>query len=527
MEILTVKDLTFTYPTSSSASLKNISFSVNEGEFIVVCGRTGGGKTTLLKQLVPSIAPLGNRLGDIDTHKCKIAYVCQSPNEQIVCDKVYAELAFALENQAMPRDQMIAKIAEASGFFGLDDILYSDCDSLSGGQKQIVAIASAMICRPDVLVLDEPTSRLDPIAKEKLLSLIKKINRELACCVIISEHYIEPLLEYADKMLLLDKELIYFGSVDGGLKALSGYPPLKDALPASTRIYSEFNIDCKIPITVKDGRNYIRKYFKNDVKYLSEDKKEEQKESAIEIKNVYFRYTKNGKDILNGADLCVKKGQVFCLLGGNGSGKSTLLSIIAGALRAYSGEIRILGKRLKQYSGDLYKTVTLLPQDVLTVFSHDTVRQELQVCKNINEFPYDFTPILDNHPYDISGGQAQLLALAMATGNDQSILLLDEPTKGLDKEASLSIADMIKKLKESGKTVLCVTHDSEFAAMCADRCALLFSGECTQNLPTAEFFRCNTFYTTPVSIMTRNYYENVLTVEKCVEIMKINGEKTV
>ena len=527
MEILTVKDLTFTYPTSSSESLKNISFSVNEGELVVVCGRTGGGKTTLLKQLVPSVAPLGRRLGSIDTHGCRIAYVCQSPDEQIVCDKVYAELAFALENQAMARREMITKIAEASDFFGLDDILHSDCNSLSGGQKQIVAIASAMICQPDILVLDEPTSRLDPIAKEKLLSLIKKINRELACCVIICEHSIEMLLEYADKMLILDKELIYYGTVDAGLKALSEYPPLHDAMPSSARIYSKFNIDCKVPITVKDGRDYIRAYFKNSIRTLSEDKNDEPMEPAIEIKGLYFRYTKNGADVLRGTDLRVKKGQIFCLLGGNGSGKSTLLSIIAGGLRAYSGEIRILGKRLKQYSGDLYETVTLLPQDVLTVFSRDTVRQELSECKNIDEFPYDFTPILDNHPYDISGGQAQLLALAMATGNDQGIILLDEPTKGLDKEASLSIADMIKKLKDKGRTVLCVTHDSEFAAMCADRCALLFNGECTEDLPMIEFFSRNTFYTTPVSRMTRNYYENIITVDKCVEIMKINGEKTV
>ncbi len=524
MEILTVKNLTFTYPLAKTPALNDISFSVNHGEFLLVCGATGGGKSTLLRHLVPALKPNGTSTGGIEYGNLQVSFVCQHPDEQIVTDKVWHEIAFGLENLALSNEEIKLRIGEAASFFAIEDLLWQDCSSLSGGQKQIVNLAAAVVTRPDILILDEPTSRLDPISKEKFITLLKKINTELLCTVIVSEHAIEPFLPISDKILLIDGgKAVCFEETKAAVKKLCKYAPLQASLPAFLRLYEKFGGNAP-PLTVKDGQNYIENNFKSDIKSLKKQQDKQENNVCLEISNVFFRYSKTASDVLRRLSLVAKSGQVLCICGGNGAGKSTLLSLICGINTPYSGSIKLFKKPLKAYKNSIYDTVTMLPQEVQTVFCKNTVKEELQEA-NYTEttIPYDFTPILDMHPYDISGGQAQLLALAMAVSRNQKLLLLDEPTKGLDADGVNTVISAINALKRKGVCIIAVTHDAEFAARCADECAMMFAGEITAQKPTVDFFAENAFYTTCTSRITRRRYDKIITFDDCVEILKENG----
>ncbi len=543
MEIFRVEDLNFTYALGNKPALKQVSFKVSRGDLVTVCGATGSGKSTLLRLLKKELSPVGKKEGrilfkgkDLDSMSVResasaIGFVMQKPEQQIVTDKVWHELAFGLENLGVDNASVRRRVSEMASYFGIESWFEKSVTELSGGQKQLLNLAAVMVMQPEVLLLDEPTAQLDPIAAADFMATVAKLNRELALTVIITEHRLENVISVSDKLMALDKgEVRAYGKTGETVAELTGEKTLLEGMPAAVRLYAGLKnagvpMKGECPLDVCEGRRFIESNFPNHIDTLSLKKRKRSDETVLKFTNVFFRYEKNMPDAVGNMNFEVHRGEIFCLLGGNGSGKSTTLSLAAGVRKAYAGEIRIFGKRLKDYkAGSLYKgCVSMLPQDVQTLFIADTVKEELEEVRFRPELlPFDLSQLSERHPYDLSGGEQQLLGLAKVMASDPKLLLLDEPTKGLDAYAKKEIAGVLRKLRDRGVTIVFVTHDVEFAAALADRCALVFRGEVTSEGETAGFFSENSFYTTAANRMTRGYYNGILRVREAEEIIKLN-----
>ncbi|MBR5089271.1 MAG: ATP-binding cassette domain-containing protein [Ruminiclostridium sp.] len=534
MEILDIKDLSFTYPLAVSPALHGISLTVQEGEFIVLCGATGSGKSTLLRMLKPQLTPLGELSGEVrihgkpaaECHASDIGFIMQSPEHQIVTDKVWHELAFGLESMGVPQQRMTRRIAEMAGYFGIEDKFDKNISELSGGQKQLISLASVMVTEPELLILDEPTAQLDPIAASGLINTVRKLNRDLSLTVIIAEHRLEEVIPVCDKLLVIgDGAVLAFGTPREVLGQLYRHTDIMCGMPAAARISALLG-EKNCALSIREGRELVRSF--GNVKTLPEPQSGSRSaEKVMQFKDIFFRYERSAPDVLRGLSFEVNKGEIYCILGGNGSGKTTALGTAAGILRPYAGSIRVFGKKLGEYRNQsLYREcLALLPQDVQTVFLRNTVREELDDAgADVNTLPFDLTPHLDKHPYDLSGGEAQLLALAKVLALKPKILLLDEPTKGLDAASKQRITTLLRKLSDGGMTIVTVTHDVEFAAECADRCAMFFRGEIVSEAPPREFFAENSFYTTAASRITRGHFRNAVTVGDAAELCRLNGK---
>ena len=539
MEILTVKNLSFRYPTNPVHTLKNLSFSVEEGEFLTVCGATGSGKSTLLRLLKKELAPVGECSGEIlldgkavseEETASEIGYVMQHPEQQIVTDKVWHELAFGLENKNFPQSEIRRRVAEMASYFGMEDLFFRETSSLSGGQKQLLNLASVMVMNPKILLLDEPTAQLDPIAASDFIATLHKLHREFSLTVILIEHRLEEVMPLSDRLLILENgELFALEPPREAVKKLENREDLLLSMPCAVRLSHRLpeNTEAVAPMTVREGREWVRRIYKNEIRANS-DEPLPKKGKVLEWDRVFFRYEKNGADILSNLCFSVFEGECFCILGGNGAGKSTMLGVTSGLLKPYAGTVRLFGKKLKEYAnGSLYKqNLAYLPQDVTTVFLRNTVREEFEDSGvSPEDFPYDFSSLLEKHPYDLSGGERQLVALAKILATEPKVLLLDEPTKGLDAYAKAEIISVLRALKEKNVTVIAVTHDTEFSAEIADRVALFFRGELISSDTPKKFFSANRFYTTPISRMTREYYDNAVTVSDAVSLCLANGKK--
>ena len=541
MEILAVEDMTFTYPKCSKPAVDGVSFTVDSGSFIVLCGATGSGKSTLLRMLKRELSPLGELSGEVRfcgkplaelserSAAADIGFVMQSPEQQIVTDKVWHELAFGLENLGVPQSDIARRTAEMASYFGIGAWYGKDTSELSGGQKQLLSLASVLVMQPKLLILDEPTAQLDPIAAADFIATLKRLNQELGLTIIMAEHRLEDVVPVCSRLMVMENgRLIANAPAEEVIVSLRERPDILCGMPAASRLFAKLEEQGRSPLSVKDGRRYIEENFFNSVRAVKVEKSEVSSTPALEYKDVYFRYSKNSPDILSGLELKVYKGEIFCMLGGNGSGKTTSLKVAAGLVKAYSGSIKVFGKKLKDYKNrSLYREcLAFLPQDVQTVFLKNTVREELdEVGADISGFPFDFSGLMDKHPYDLSGGQQQLTALAKVLAAKPKLLLLDEPTKGLDASAKLEFMGVLRKLRENGTTVVVVTHDVEFAALCADRCALFFGGQIVSAGSPSEFFSENSFYTTSISRMTRGIFDNAVTVEAAVELCRLNGRR--
>jgi len=541
MEILAVSGLTFTYPQCAEPAVSDISFSLEQGEFAVLCGATGSGKSTLLRMLKRELTPLGEKKGSVrfcntdlselpDRRSASaIGFVMQKPEQQVVTDKVWHELAFGLENLGTPPDEISRRIAEMASYFGIGEWYDKDVAELSGGQKQLLNLASILVMQPELLILDEPTAQLDPIAAADFIATLRRLCSDFSITIIIAEHRLEDVVPLCDRLLVMDKgQLIANGKPSEVISELKERPDILCGMPAAARLYAELSGSESCPLTVREGRDFIENNFSNTARGLPQALYEHSESAAMEFSDVFFRYSREEKDILDGLSFTVYEKEIFCILGGNGSGKTTALSAAAGLLKPYSGKIKVFGKRLKDYKNrSLYREcLAMLPQDVQTVFLKSTVRQELDECSaDISALPYDISHLMDKHPYDLSGGEQQLTALAKVLASKPKLLLLDEPTKGLDAAAKLNITGILRKLKEKGVTVVIVTHDVEFAAVCADRCAMFFGGRIVSTGTPNEFFSRNSFYTTAISRMTRGYYDNSVTIDDAVKLCTLNGRK--
>ncbi len=538
MEILTVEKVTFTYPLCQTPTLRDISFSVEEGSFTVICGATGSGKSTLLRLLKRELTPLGEREGEIYYRNTplerlsaaesasSIGFVMQHPEQQIVTDKVWHELAFGLENLRVPPEVMTRRVSEMASYFGIEPWYDKRVSELSGGQKQLLNLASVMVMNPKVLILDEPTAQLDPIAASDFIHTIKKLNDELALTIVVVEHRLEDVLPLCDHLLVLEQgRLIENDGPRAVMKGLGNKPELLWAMPAATRLYHALLGQGDCPLTIREGRRFIEKGFDNRIGALPPGSYSHKENAALTFQNVYFRYGRALPDVLNDLTFSVYESEIFCILGGNGSGKTTALRIAAGLQKPYSGSIFVFGKSIKAYKNQsLYRScLTLLPQDVQTVFLRNTVREELiDAGAEADTLPFSLRTLYDKHPYDLSGGEQQLVALAKVLATKPKLLLMDEPTKGLDAVKKQKMIAILKQLQAEGVTLVIVTHDVEFAALCADRCALFFRGRIVSEAPPDVFFSDNRFYTTAASRMTKGYYDRAVTVEHVVELCQRN-----
>lgn len=546
MEILSIKDLTFSYPNKENFALQNVNLSINSGDFVVVCGQSGSGKTTLLRMLKKEIAPHGEKQGAVyykgeDVEKLddkisaqKIGFVFQKPDQQIVTDKVWHELAFGLESLGYDSDYIRLRVGEMANYFGITSLFRKKTTELSGGQKQLMNLASVMAMSPDVIILDEPTSQLDPITANDFITTLKKINDELGLTVIIIEHRLQEVFPIADKVAVMeDGKVICYDTPRNVCEKLSNHP-MSQGFPSAVRIWQKSGSKGECPLTVKEGRNFINLNFSE--RKLPLRNTIPNTEDIITLKDVFFRYEKGGNDILSGTNLSIKKGEHFCILGGNGSGKTTTLKILAGLLKPYRGKVIIDNNKMtKKTTADFNRLgVAMLPQNPESVFLKSRVIDdytELCKIKGIEKSDYEdkinsvaeklgIKDLLENHPYDLSGGEIQKCALGKVLISEPKILLLDEPTKGVDAYSKIALSKIFQEIKSDDVTIITVTHDVEFASIVADRCGLFFDGEVLSSLVPQEFFSKNNFYTTASSRISRDKFANAVTVDDVVSLIK-------
>ena len=540
MEILTVKDLSFAYPLCEKKVLRDVSFSIEEGELAVLSGRTGSGKSTLLRLLKRELMPKGELSGQVlyrgePTDKLpqkitatRIGFVMQDPEHATVCDKVWHELAFGLENLNLPQNEISRRVCEMASYFGIEEWFDKRVSELSGGQRQLLCLASVMVMDPEVLILDEPTASLDPIAASEFLSTLKKINRDFSVTVIISEHRTEEIIPICDKLIILDNGSIAAAAPPSeAIERIKGDTALLMAMPTPARLRYSVTKSGTCPLTVREGRAWLSEYTRGMERAHEPTQRGAHGECALEFSRVYYRYQKALPDVIKGLSVSVFRGEIFAILGGNGSGKSTTLGIAAGLLSPYSGTVRVFGKKLADYKNQsLYREcLALLPQNVQTLFLCNTVREELADIGTLSDadFPFSLEELYDKHPYDLSGGEAQLVALAKALMTKPRLLLMDEPTKGIDAEKKQILCRIMKKLSMSGVTIVMVTHDVEFAAMSADRCALLFRGEIVSSAEPVEFFSENKFYTTAARRLSRGIIDGIVTTDALIRYCRSSG----
>lgn len=567
MALLRFEKVSFAYPDAARRALDEVSFSMEEGEYLVVCGESGCGKTTLLRQAKPELTPAGARGGTVYyreqplsevpelTSAMEIGYVQQNPDNQIVTDYVWHELAFGLENMALPTRMIQRKVSEMASFFGMEEWFRKKTSELSGGQKQMLNLASIMAMNPKLLILDEPTSMLDPLAARNLLDTVARINRELGVAVLLCEHRLEDVFQRADRVLLMKQGGILADDTPENLTfALQRDPAASRiylGLPGASRIFGELQKEgiCpkgkKLPLSIRDARRILRELelpFENvgaengmllpgsgvekgtyiermqststgatgGAKVSHRKKKEA---PALEASELWFRYEEKGKDVLRGLSLSLGRGEFLALLGGNGAGKSTLLRILCGLRKPLRGKVK----------KDKSLRLAMLPQSPQALFTYDSVWEDLldaarqggqgdaTDCAKAMAAKLELADKLTSHPFDLSGGELQRAALGKLLLQDADILLLDEPTKGLDAYLKQELAGILRKLTKDGITLLMVTHDLEFAAAYADRCALLFDGRITSEEEPHAFFTGNRFYTTTAGLIAEGYIPGAIT----------------
>jgi len=576
MAAIEIRNLTFTYPLADKPALNDVSLTVDQAEFVVICGKSGCGKSTLLRQLKKNLIPYGEKEGsvlyrgqeiaDLDDRQSTtdLGFVQQNPDNQLVTDKVWHELAFGLESLGLDNQTIRRKVAEMASFFDMQSWFRKGVAELSGGQKQLLNLASIMVMQPRVLILDEPTSQLDPIAAEEFLKTVYKINRDLGATVIISEHRLENLIPMADRVVVMDQGRIIanddpwnIGDYLAGETAEQRHPMFY-GMPSVMKIYSacggskmkhglKETADGRhlAPLTIRDGRLWLEAVLgdpddfqaKSDIPAAADTPADSEhpgtdvlRDPIITIKDLWHQYDRHSGEVLRGLNLEVKEGELFCLMGGNGAGKSTTLKAVAGIIKPQRGTIHVDGLKVcKENTAKLMgKVMAMVPQNPQALFTEITAEEELaealydrklpaeEVARRVDAMldTMEITHLRKSHPYDLSGGEQQRLALGKILLLEPKILLLDEPTKGLDPFFKITLAGIFKKLTDQGVTLFMVSHDVEFCAEYGDRCAMFFDGDVVSSGEAKAFFAGNSFYTTTANRIVRQWNDQLVTWEE-------------
>lgn len=552
MALFEIRNLTFTYPDQESPVLRELNFSVEKGEFLVVCGKSGCGKSTLLRHFKTAMSPYGAREGSIlfegrpleevsvREQGARVGYVLQSPDNQIVTDKVWHELAFGLENLGYETGTIRLRVAEMASFFGIQTWFMKKVEELSGGQKQLLNLASVMVMQPDLLVLDEPTSQLDPLAAGDFLATLRKINAELGTTILLIEHRLEEALAYADRVMVMEEGKILALAPPKKLAGLIRKNDMFQAMPVPMRIFDALDGEGDCPVTVREGREWLQARVRGekpaaddagDLRGRKRDASGAAGSPVLEARDVWFRYEKELPDVVRDLNMTVRRGELFCLLGGNGTGKTTTLNLLGRLRKPYRGKLFLKGKELGKYpESELYGSLLgILPQNPQCLFVKETVEKDLQEMLGRKERKEkaalleevvgktEIRHLLQSHPYDLSGGEQQRAALAKVLLLNPEIILLDEPTKGLDGFYKQKLAGILKGLTAEGRTIVMVSHDIEFCAEFGDTCALFFNGGIVTSKPAREFFAGNSFYTTAANRMARSWYPEAVTAKDVID----------
>ncbi len=545
MEIFTIKNLNFMYPNASKNALDNINLKINKGDFLLLCGLSGSGKTTLLKLLKPEIMPHGTLEGSIlfngvDINEVnspnRIGFVFQNPNDQIVTDKVWYELAFGLENMGLDSDIIQRRIAEISHYFNLIDILDKNISELSGGQKQILNLASVVAMEPEVIIMDEPSSQLDNISKARLFELIYEINRDFGITIILCEHNLENVLRICNRVVMLDGgKCVVDSSSKEFANAIIDYDSdtnMYHSLPSSFKILNKLGFDVDASISVSYAIRCLEEKYGVKNKKINYCK-DVINDIIVECRDIWFRYSKYSNDVIKNLNLEVKKGEIFTILGANGCGKTTLLNVLSNIYKPYRGKVLLDGVEInKKKKKDIFiNDIKLLSQDPRDMFVCNKVIDDLMLINKSNRYP-DFEEKLEYYsnkfglekfyemnPYDLSGGEQQKLALLKILLTAPKVILLDEPTKGIDNYSKEIFADILLNLKKEGKTIVIVTHDSEFAAKISDRVSMYFNGALIGSECVNKFFSTNKYYTTQASVISRSIIDNAVTDDEVIDIL--------
>jgi energy-coupling factor transport system ATP-binding protein len=547
MESFTIRGLTFQYPGQTQKALDGLSFSVQQGQFVALVGPSGCGKSTLLRQLKTVLSPHGVRTGEIlfegrplshigrREQSARIGFVLQNPDNQIVTDKVWHELAFGLESLGCDTPTIRGRVAEMSSFFGIQGWFYKNVSELSGGQKQLLNLASIMAMQPSALILDEPTSQLDPIAAADFLAAVGKINRELGTTVIITEHRLEEVFPMSDRVLVMDRgKLLCDGSPPqvGEILKEKGHGMFL-AMPAPMRVYAAVPNAQSCPVTVRDGRLWLDQLAREHTLLdrpghpTCSGPADREAVPAVLLDEVWFKYERDLPDVLRGLSLKAHKGEFLAVLGGNGTGKTTAISLISGINKPYRGQVVLEGRELSKQEGLFHGLLGVLPQNPQALFVKKTVQEDLlEILKPGRPAREEkekkiasvsrlcrLEGLLERHPFDLSGGEQQRAALAKVLLLEPRILLLDEPTKGLDAQFKQVFAEILQSLSERGVTIIMVSHDIEFCAKYAHRCAMFFDGNIVTEGAPRDFFSGNSFYTTAANRMARHLLPDAVTAE--------------
>ena len=538
-------DVSFSYSGTNAKALQSLSLSFDRGSLTLLTGPSGSGKTTLLHLLSPVLTPTGDISGsrviygkpesayEETDNAVQIGFVQQNPDNQVILDSVWHELVFGLENQGLSNQEIERRLAETSTFFGISSWMDRKVAELSGGEKQILNLASSLVMQPDLLLLDEPMAQLDPISRKRFLSMLGRVNDETGTTIIISEHIIDDILPHADRVVMLKEGSVCFdGQPEAYVKHLIvSDDEFKVSVPLSARMAAASADENEIkhenlPLTVREGRQYLLK--KSGSLNLHEHAHEpfpvdydpNERKEILRAQDVWFRYEKNAQFVLRGINFSLREGEMHALLGGNGSGKSTLMYILSRSLPVLRGSI----KRPEN------QQVAMLSQNPMAIFSEDSVQAELMAFHE--RFNYDeeavdklmkrfeLKHLADRHPYDVSGGEMQKTALAKALLTKPDLLLLDEPVKGLDPVARREVAKILAELKTSGMTMIIVTHDLDFVSLLADRCSMLFDGRVEGIAQTKEFFAGNAYFTTNAHRLSKGIVPSVVTEKELLDSMR-------